>query len=188
MTRSFLLSGALASLFLVAAPAAAQQADDSTFVSTVSLEPGQYRWLAGTPAEGPVEVVVSLPLQLAYVYRGGTLVGFTTISSGAPGNDTPTGTFEILQKRRDHRSSIYDNAPMPFMQRLTWDGIALHAGRNPGYPDSHGCVRLPMAFARQLFTMTSIGGTVVHIVDTAPTPDEAVAMLRTRPATALASN
>ena len=187
MKRLSLLAGALTSLLLVATPAAAQDVPDDTVVSSVTLQPGQFRWLSGAPTQGPVEVVVSLPLQVAYVYRGGTLAGITTVSTGAPGNDTPTGSFQILQKRRDHRSNLYDNAPMPFMQRLTWDGIALHAGRNPGYPDSHGCVRLPTAFARQLFSMTSLGASV-HIVDTAPTPDEAVAMLRTRPATALASN
>ena len=92
--------------------------------------------------------MVSIPQQRAYVYRGGTLIGVTTVSTGRPGHDTPTGRFEILEKRREHFSNLYNNAPMPFMQRLTWDGIALHAGQIPGRPASHGCVRLPLEFAR----------------------------------------
>ena len=188
MSRRFLpvLAGIVSLGLLAASPgtAAAQPLEE---VSTVSLRPGQYHWQLEAAPTGPVELVVSLPLQLAYVYRGGTLIGVSTISSGAPGTDTPTGTFEILQKRRVHHSSLYDNAPMPFMQRLTNDGIALHAGRNPGYPDSHGCIRLPLAFAQQLFAITSLG-VPVHIVDTAPTPQEAVAMLRRPAATALAGN
>ena len=71
-----------------------------------------------------------------------------------PGHETPTGTYPILEKRRRHFSNLYNNAPMPFMQRLTWDGIALHAGQIPGYPASHGCVRLPHAFAEKLFAIT----------------------------------
>jgi hypothetical protein len=174
---------------LAAAPAYSATPEESSLatVSTFTLEPGQFVWEADAPQSGAVEMVVSLPLQVAYVYRGGSLIGVSTVSSGRPGHETPTGTFSILQKRRDHRSNLYNNAPMPFMQRLTWDGIALHAGEIPGHPASHGCVRLPTAFARELFTMTRLGGKV-HIVDTAPTPEEAMALLSDRPATALASN
>ena len=140
------------------------------------LRPGQYRWHpeAG-PAEGPVNIVVSLPLQRAWVFRGGVLIGVSTISSGQPGYDTPVGRFNILQKRVDHRSNLYDNAPMPFMQRLTWDGVALHAGQISGTPESHGCIRLPRAFARHLFGITAVGTTVV-VTDQAPNaPEEALA-------------
>ena len=84
-----------------------------------------------------------------------------TISSGKAGKETPTGTFEILQKKQMHHSNLYNNAPMPFMQRLTWDGIALHAGKLPGYPASHGCIRLPAAFAKLLFAETRKGMLVV---------------------------
>jgi len=128
------------------------------------LTPGRYIWRPEAATQGEVEVVVSLSQQLAYVFRGGTLIGMSTISSGKTGHETPTGSFEILQKRQTHFSNRYNNAPMPFMQRLTWDGIALHAGEIPGRPASHGCVRLPTAFARQLFGVTSLGAKV-HIVN-----------------------
>lgn len=106
-------------------------------------------------------LVVSLAEQRAYVYRNGVAIGLSTISSGKPGHETPTGVFTILQKDRDHRSSLYNSAPMPYMQRLTWDGIALHGGALPGHPASHGCVRLPQVFAQKLFALTQRGDTVV---------------------------
>jgi hypothetical protein len=120
--------------------------------------------------------IVSLKLQRAYIYRNGMLIGVSTVSTGVKGRETPTGVFTILQKEVDHKSNLYDDAPMPFMQRLTWDGIAMHAGRLPGYPASHGCVRLPLAFAKLLYAVTGRGMTVV-ITDSAavprvaPTPD-----------------
>jgi len=125
------------------------------------LKPGGYWWSAEAPEDGQVEVVVSIADQRAYVYRAGELVGVSTISSGKPGKDTPPGIFPILEKKRMHNSRKYDNAPMPFMQRLDKYGIALHAGRIPGVPASHGCVRLPAAFAAKLFAMTSVGDRVV---------------------------
>ena len=125
-----------------------------------SLKPGDYRWEPQRAAEGPLTMIVSISRQMAYVYRGGALIGVSTVSTGKPGHDTPVGTFSILQKKVDHRSTIYDGAPMPFMQRLTWDGIALHAGQIPGHPASHGCVRLPAAFAKLLYGATKIGMTV----------------------------
>ena len=141
-----------------------------------SLKPGHWVWRPELATEGPVEIVVSLPLQIAYVYRDGTLIGAATVSTGMPGYDTPVGRFSILQKRKEHYSNIYDNAPMPFMQRLTWDGIALHAGAIPGTPASRGCVRLPKTFAAKLYGATELGATVL-IVDDAPSPDAAYAML-----------
>ena len=107
-------------------------------------------------------MVVSLSDQLAYLYRGDTLVAVSTISSGRPGRDTPTGIFSILDKRPMYRSKKYDNAPMPWMQRIDQYGIALHAGYNPGVPASHGCVRLPNAFAKKLYSVTGVG-TPVYI-------------------------
>jgi lipoprotein-anchoring transpeptidase ErfK/SrfK len=95
------------------------------------------------------------------VYRAGELIGVSTISSGKPGKNTPPGIFPILEKKRMHHSRKYDNAPMPFMQRLDQYGIALHAGAIPGRPASHGCVRLPAAFAAKLFAMTQVGDRVV---------------------------
>ena len=125
------------------------------------LAPGDFRWTPELAPQGPMVIVVSLPQQRAHVYRNGVRIGLSTISSGKPGNETPTGVFTILQKKRMHRSNLYNDAPMPFMQRLTWDGIALHAGRIPGQPASHGCVRLPLAFAELLFEATERDMTVV---------------------------
>ena len=143
------------------------------------LSPGQYRWHPeAASAEGTLSIVVSTSLQRAYVFRGSTLIGVTTVSTGQPGYDTPTGRFPILEKQVFHRSSLYDDAPMPFMQRLTWDGVALHAGPIPrsGEPVSHGCIRLPRAFAQRLYGMTALG-TVVVVTDEAPNaPEEALAL------------
>ena len=85
-------------------------------------------------------MVVSVTEQRAYVYRNGILIAATTVSTGRPGHVTPTGVFTVLQKQKEHRSTIYDGAPMPYMERLTWGGVALHAGGLPGYPESHGCI------------------------------------------------
>lgn len=125
------------------------------------LQPGQFQWQPVASAQGAVLVVVSLSEQRAYVYRGGQRIAVSTVSTGKPGNETPTGVFPILQKQKMHRSNLYNDAPMPFMQRLTWDGVALHAGTIPGHPASHGCVRLPAEFARGLFEITRSGETVV---------------------------
>ena len=144
-----------------------------------NLQPGRFVWQPQRAADGPIDIVVSIPMQIAYVFRGGTLIGASTVSTGAPGYDTPTGSFKILQKRKDHKSNRYENAPMPFMQRLTWDGIALHAGAIPGHPASHGCVRLPMKFASALFEATTLGANVT-IVDEAPSPEAAYAMAQGR--------
>ncbi|HEY0026603.1 MAG TPA: L,D-transpeptidase family protein, partial [Allosphingosinicella sp.] len=142
-----------------------------------SLKAGEFVWKPERAQAGPVEVVVSIPLQRAYVYRGGALIGVSTVSTGKPGHTTPAGSFEILQKRPKHFSNRYNNAPMPYMQRLTWDGIALHAGHIPGRPASHGCVRLPLAFAKHLFGVTKVGASV-HIIKLSPAPEEALAMVR----------
>jgi lipoprotein-anchoring transpeptidase ErfK/SrfK len=112
------------------------------------------------PAGDGLRVVVSIPLQKAYVFDDGELVATSPVSTGKRGHVTPTGTFRILQKKVHHRSSKYDNAPMPYMQRLTWYGIALHAGHVPGYPASHGCIRLPRSFAKKLYKMTDYGTSV----------------------------
>lgn len=125
------------------------------------LKPGQWVWAPQVAPNGPVLVYVDLSKQIAVVYRNGVRIAATTISSGKDGYETPTGVFTILQKDAKHRSSTYNNAPMPFQQRLTWDGVALHAGGLPGYPESHGCVHLPYEFARELFKITNLGITVV---------------------------
>jgi lipoprotein-anchoring transpeptidase ErfK/SrfK len=113
--------------------------------------------LALPPAEGPVRIVVSLSEQKAFVFKAGALVAASPVSTGKRGHETPTGTFPILEKQVHHRSNKYSNAPMPFMQRLTPYGIALHAGHVPGYPASHGCIRLPWGFAKRLYGLTGYG-------------------------------
>ncbi len=153
----------------LAAPAIA--ADEGPATATIAqaaaaLAPNRFVWAdsqitAVDPVTQPVTVVVSLPMQRAYVYRGETMIAAASVSTGKDGKDTPTGIFPILQKREMHRSNLYNDAAMPFMQRLTWDGVALHAGNNPGFPDSHGCIRLPAAFAKKLFSITSVGTNVV---------------------------
>ena len=126
-----------------------------------ALKKGQFLWMGEAVTSGPVVMVVSLNEQRAYVYRNGVLIGATTVSTGRPGHLTPTGVFTVLQKQKDHRSTIYDGAPMPYMERLTWGGVALHAGGLPGYPESHGCVHLPSEFAKLLFAVSPMGMTVV---------------------------
>jgi L,D-transpeptidase catalytic domain len=108
-------------------------------------------------AGGDIRVVVSLPQQKAWVFRGVALIATSPVSTGRRGHETPAGTFPILQKQVHHRSNRYSNAPMPYMQRLTAYGIALHAGALPGYPASHGCIRLPHAFAKRLYGLTGPG-------------------------------
>jgi L,D-transpeptidase catalytic domain len=125
------------------------------------LKKGEFLWMGEAVTTGPVVMVVSITEQRAYVYRNGVLIGATTVSTGRPGHPTPTGVFTVLQKQKEHRSTIYDGAPMPYMERLTWGGIALHAGGLPGYPESHGCIHLPSEFARRLFEISPNGMTVV---------------------------
>ncbi|MEO7916059.1 MAG: L,D-transpeptidase [Dokdonella sp.] len=135
-----------------------------------ALKPGGFLWAPEIAPQGPVTVIISLATQRAYAYRNGAPIGVSTVSTGAPGHETPTGVFVILQKAVKHNSNKYSAAPMPFMQRLTWDGIAMHAGKLPGYPASHGCIRLPLAFAKLLFGITKLGLTVV-ITDNALAPE-----------------
>lgn len=115
------------------------------------LRPGQFFWLPELAPTGPVVAAVNLHTQHVQIYRNGIAIGYSSISSGRPGYATPVGLFNVLQKNRHHRSNKYDDAPMPWMVRLTWDGVAFHAGALPGYPASHGCIRLPANFAAKLF-------------------------------------
>ena len=124
------------------------------------LRPDQYLW-DDEAGDGDPRVVVSLSDQLAYLYRGDRLAAVTTISSGMPGKDTPTGYFPILEKQLLHKSLKYGNAPMPHMQRIDGFGIALHGGMLPGHPASHGCIRLPAKFAAKLYGVTRVGTPVL---------------------------
>lgn len=112
-----------------------------------------------------VLIVISKASQRMYVFKDGVPWASSPVSTGKRGHGTPAGVFPILQKRVQHRSNIYSNAPMPYMQRLTWRGIAIHAGRLPGYPASHGCIRLPYGFARSLFALTRAHSTTVVVTN-----------------------
>ena len=128
---------------------------------TGPLKPGEYWWKPELSPSGPLVVLVSVPQQTMHVYRNGILIGRSSVSTGSKGHATPGGVFSILEKKQEHYSKKYDNAPMPNMQRLTWTGIAMHSGNLPGYPASHGCIRLPYDFSQLLFSATAKGGTVV---------------------------
>lgn len=119
-------------------------------------------------------IIVNIDDQVAFVYRNGVQIGQTPVSTGRPGHATPTGVFSILGKDATHRSRKYDNAPMPYAERLTWSGIFLHAGELPGYPSSHGCVHLPMAFAKNLFETTQANDTTVVITQSTSRPAASV--------------
>ena len=127
----------------------------------VGLKPGEYVWATAAPAAGDTRVVVDLLTQMTYVYRGDKLLGASSMSSARTGHVTPYGNWTILEKRPFYRSKKYDNAPMPFMQRIDDYGIAFHGGVNPGYPASHGCIRLPMKFAEKLYGVTRVGTKVI---------------------------
>ena len=124
------------------------------------LKTGQYLWRNGA-FSGPPRVVISLSDQRAYLYRGDALVAVSTISTGTEKHPTPTGIFSVLQKEPMHRSQKYENAPMPFMQQIDSYGVAMHAGHLPGFPASHGCIRLPSEFAKKLYSVTDLGATVM---------------------------
>lgn len=161
---------AIAALVAAGAGAAQPSLESGTVIEAAErLKAGEYLWAPQVAPEGPLLVVINRQTQRLVVYRNGVPIGISTISTGREGYRTPTGIFTILQKRVEHYSTIYDNAPMPYMQRLTWGGVALHAGNLPGYPASHGCIRLPLEFARLLYGVTGIGTTVV-VADRAALP------------------
>ncbi|WP_425228886.1 L,D-transpeptidase family protein [Sphingomonas sp.] len=160
----FGFAGLTALAMLAAAPALA--ADDQPGVALLAaastLTANQFVWNDTDTGEA-VRIVVNIAEQRAYVYRGEALIAATAVSTGRDGLETPSGTFTVLEKAIDHRSNRYNNAAMPFMQRLTWDGVAIHAGANPGFPTSHGCVHVPLAFAKKLYGVTSVGTAVTII-------------------------
>ena len=110
---------------------------------------------------GPLLLAISIGSQRVTVYDNGTPVAVSPVSTGMAGHLTPMGVFSVIQKQRWHHSNLYSNAPMPYMQRITWSGVALHAGVVPGHPASHGCIRLPERFAVRLWGMTKVGARVV---------------------------
>jgi hypothetical protein len=155
--RELIVGGAALGVSLIAAETVGQE----VLKEIADLKPGEFTWHPDRQPAGPVAVVVSLPEQLVHVYRNGIRIAVSTCSTGKPGHSTPTGVFVVLQKDRNHHSSTYNDAPMPNMNRLTWSGIALHAGNLPGYPASHGCVRLPLDFSAKLFEVTHLGTPVI---------------------------
>lgn len=180
----FAVAALAAALWPASAPAQQVQLNGRPVLAVASqLKTGEYAWAPELAPDGPLLVIVNLTTQRLIVFRNGVPIAASTVSSGKPGHDTPTGVFTILQKAKEHYSKTYDNAPMPNMQRLTWKGIALHAGKLPGYPASHGCVRLPPQFSALLFGATSVGMTVVITEvpvapETSGTPDVAIAAPR----------
>ena len=114
---------------------------------------------------GPLHIVISIKKQQLTLYAGGVPVAHSQVSTGVPGHPTPQGVFSILEKRIYHESNIYSSAPMPYMQRITWSGVAMHQGVVPGHPASHGCIRLPAAFAKRMWGLTKIGARVIIAQD-----------------------
>jgi len=125
------------------------------------LKTGEFVWASVIPTEGDTRIIIDRLIQVAYVYRDDKLVGAASVSTARTGRITPLGFWSVLEKRPMYRSKKYDNAPMPWMQRIDEYGIAFHGGANPGYPASHGCIRMPMKFAEKLYTLTKIGSKVV---------------------------
>jgi lipoprotein-anchoring transpeptidase ErfK/SrfK len=150
--------------------------------TTEMVDCGKFTWLS--PDSSVNRIVVSLADQSLYAYEGQTLVAYSNISSGRAGHETPTGSFTVSEKDADHHSSLYEDASMPFFMRLTDDGVGLHAGFIPGYPASHGCVRLPLGMARELYQHVE-SGTPVQIISSSVTT---VAQSPVAPAVHLAQN
>jgi hypothetical protein len=156
--------------------AAASSAQDSVppaIVVQTALKPGEFEWHPERSPDGPLLVVCSIDDQMLYVYRNGVQIARSTVSTGRKGKATPSGVFTILQRKIDHESSIYKGAKMPYMQRLTWTGIAMHAGELPGYPASAGCIRLPYEFSKLIYGEMKNGSTVV-LTSTKATPSKSV--------------
>lgn len=126
-----------------------------------SLKAGQFIWKGDAIPAGPTVAEINIAQQRIYLYRNGVLIGLSTVSTGKRGHRTPTGTFSVLSRIRHHRSRKYNNAPMPYTHHINRTGIAIHAGRLPGYPASHGCIRLPTGFAKRFFKSSALGMPVI---------------------------
>ena len=113
------------------------------------------------PPKGPLQIIISIADQRVSLFDNGALIARSSVSTGTQGHPTPLGVFSVIGKQRWHRSNIYSAAPMPYMQRITWSGIALHAGVVPGHPASHGCIRLKNDFAVRLWHLTKRGTRVI---------------------------
>jgi hypothetical protein len=153
-----------------AAPAPAKAATPAVFKVSSILEPdrpitaGDYVWNAQHAPAGPLQIVVDIEAQRLYVYRGGVEIGRSSLIYGADDKPTPHGAFTILEKDVDHVSNLYD-ADMPYMLRLTWDGIAIHSSEVDEYSATHGCIGLPDDFAALLFAEAKLGDRVLITKD-----------------------
>ncbi len=155
------IAGASAALFDAAAARTRHRA----------AEPENKKVEEPAPPTGPMFFVISLNRQHVSVYSGDGLYARSPVSTGRSGHPTPRGLFTIVGKERMHHSNLYSDAPMPFMQRITWSGIAMHEGVLPGYPASHGCIRLPHDFAKRMFGLTQGNERVIiSRADIAPAP------------------
>ena len=168
LLAAFLVASCLLS---AAPPARAFEKGRPQQPGTATLKPGDYIWQPEAVPAGAVDIVVSLGQQQLWVYRNGVQVGRSTISSGRQGFETPKGVFMILEKNVSHHSNKYHEASMPHMLRLTWGGLAIHAGNTPAKPESHGCMHVPEDFSKDLYGITEDGNTVL-IVDGAPKPQD----------------
>src|ERR1700736_1407304 len=115
--------------------------------------------------EGPLQLIISIKQQRLTLYANGQPIAHSPVSTGVPGHPTPMGVFSVIEKQIYHESNLYSSAPMPYMQRITWSGVAMHQGVVPGHPASHGCIRLPAAFARRLWGITKVGARVIIAQD-----------------------
>ena len=166
--RTFPVAASLLLLLMMAVPRAeAFTKGKPQKPGTENLKPGDYIWQPDAAPTGAVDIVVSLGQQQLWVYRDGVQIGRSTISSGRQGFETPKGVYMILEKNLTHHSNKYHEASMPNMLRLTWGGLAIHAGNTPAKPESHGCMHVPEDFAKDLYKVAEDGNSVL-IVDAPP--------------------
>ena len=155
LSRRLFVTGSFATPLLATFPNAIAQDQP---VHPATLKPGTFQWQPNRSPQGPVVVLVSIPKQWVVVYRGGVRIAASSCSTGKPGHTTPSGVFVILQKDQHHHSSTYNNAPMPYMERLTWQGVALHAGNLPrAIRRATAASGFPLEFAKLLFGVTMLG-------------------------------
>jgi L,D-transpeptidase catalytic domain len=157
--RAILTAGAALAV-LACACAAADAARMQNYRAKAVFAGEKHRPEPAAP-KGPLQIIISIADQTISVYSGDMLVARSAVSTGVPGHPTPMGVFTVIQKQRWHRSNLYSAAPMPYMQRITWSGVALHAGVLPGHPASHGCIRLTEDFAVRLWGLTKLGNRVI---------------------------
>jgi hypothetical protein len=178
----------LAAASLAAALLATAVTDPAAARSERERRPRSDDGALSRPAGVPLLAVVSIGEQRVTIYDADGRILRAPVSTGQRGYETPAGIYSIIQKNREHYSNLYDDASMPFMQRITWSGIALHAGALPGYPASHGCIRMPYSFAERLFDLTKMGMRVVVVPrDAAPAAISHPALFKPAPVVAEAA-